>query len=141
MSRFRGPVGSERARQHAFQQLGLADRALEDEFHEMEYEEVPDVTENCAELLPVEARHLVDYGRFVRDEDFFLSKHGPRSERCGLCVKGIGMCVKLFLLDNLALVLLLMRGSTRSSLVLTVMRRRHGIAYRANYLFFSMGAV
>ena len=39
-SRFRGAVGSERAREHAFQQLELADRAPEDQFHEMEYEEV-----------------------------------------------------------------------------------------------------
>ena len=37
-SRFRRPVGSERAREHAFQQRELADWVPEEEFHEMEYE-------------------------------------------------------------------------------------------------------
>ena len=42
-SRFRGPAGSERAREHAFQQLGLADPPPEDEFSELEYEDVPEI--------------------------------------------------------------------------------------------------
>ena len=62
----------DRAREHAFQQLGLADPAPGDEFPEMEYEEVPYVPELCAELLSVGAWYLVDYGRFMRDEDILL---------------------------------------------------------------------
>ena len=64
-SRFRGPAGCERAREHAFQQLELADPAPEDESPETECEEAPDVLEICAELLSVHAGHLVGYGRFV----------------------------------------------------------------------------
>ena len=75
-SRFRSPAGSECAREHASQQLGLADPAPEDEFHEnVEYEEVPDFPEMCADLLSADAWHLVDYGRFVREEDNACERH------------------------------------------------------------------
>ena len=68
-SRFRGPAGCERAREHAFQHLELADPAPQDESPEVECEEVPCVLEICAELLSVDAWRLVDYGHFLRDED------------------------------------------------------------------------
>ena len=69
---FRSPAGSERAREHAFPRLGLADPAPGDEFPEMEYEEGPDFSEICAETLSADAWRLVDHGHFVRDEDILL---------------------------------------------------------------------
>ena len=59
-SRFRGPTGSERAWEHAFQPLGLTHPAPEGELPEIEYEEVSDFPEIGAELLSVDAWHLVD---------------------------------------------------------------------------------
>ena len=44
-SRFRSSARSERAGEHAFQQLGLADTATEDEFFETQFGKVPDFTE------------------------------------------------------------------------------------------------
>ena len=38
----------------------------------MEYEDVPDFPEICAVLLSVDAWHLVDHGRVVRDEEILL---------------------------------------------------------------------
>ena len=52
--RFRGQGGSEPALEHAFQHFGLADPAPEDEFPELEYEEVPNFLDICAELPSVD---------------------------------------------------------------------------------------
>ena len=112
--RFRSPAGSERAPEHAFQQLGLTDSASENEFSEMEFEGVSDFFEICAEMLSVYAWRLVDYGRFVRDEDISLLE--ARS------VLGLVQCacerrrnVRIrFLLENLALVLPLTKRRSRS---------------------------
>ena len=131
---FRGRAGSERAQEHAFQHLELAGQAPEDESHEMEYEEVPDFPEICAELLSVDAWHLVDYGHFVLDEDTMLLETRSALRAVQSACEEIEMC---------ALVLLLTKGRTRSFPVLAVIRR---ISIRnstpCQMLFgFSMGAV
>ena len=122
-SRFRGPAGSEHAREHAFQYLRLTDRS-------------PDFPEMCAELLTADTWHLVDYGRFVWDEDILLIETRSALRAVQSACERHRNARKLFLHDNLALVLLLTRRRTRSFLVLAVIRRKYGIAYRANCLFF-----
>ena len=61
--------GSEGAREHAFQQLGLADTATEDEYSEMEYEEVQDFPDICAEMLSADAGRFVQKQCSVRVKD------------------------------------------------------------------------
>ena len=109
-SRFRGSAGSERAWEHAFQQLGFADLAPGDEFPEMECEEVPDFPEICAELLSVDAWRLVDNGRFVRDETILLLETRSALRAVQSACERHRNVRKIFLLDNLALVLLLTKG-------------------------------
>ena len=69
------------------------------------------------------------YGLFVRHEESALRAEQSACERH----RNVGV---LFLLDKLALVLLLKNGRTRSFPVLAVIRRTCGIAYRANCFFF-----
>ena len=98
----------------------------------MEYDEVSDFPEVCDELLSVDAWRLLDYGRFVRDEDM-LSLETRSALRAVQSAFARHRNVRiLHLLDNLALVLLLTKGRTRSFPVLAVIRRIHGIAYCAN---------
>ena len=124
--RFPSRAGSERAREHAFQKLELADPAPEDESHEMEHVEVPDFSGFCGGLLSVDPWHIVDCGRFVRDEDIwpFETRSALRSVHSAWNVRF------LFLLDNVALVLLLTKGRTLSFPVHALIRRIYGIAYR-----------
>ena len=125
---------NERAREHVFQQLGLADTATEDEFFlQMQFHEVPDFHRNlCRDALfrrLASCRLIVDlcgtkiccYLRLV-----------PRFEQCSVHVKETGTVRRVFLLDNLALVLFLTKGRARSFHVLAVIRRIYGIAYRTN---------
>ena len=124
---FRGAASRQRALEHAFQQLGFADTATEDLFSEVEFEEFPDFSEICAEVLSVDAWRLVDDGRFVRDEDILPleARSALRAVQCA-CERHRNVRI-LQLLDKLALVLLLTKGRTRSFLVLTVFRRTYGI--------------
>ena len=85
---FRGVASSERAREHAFQQFGLADQALEDEFHEMEYEEIPDFPKNCAELLFLQMLGILSVMVVsCGTRTFCYSKRGPRFEQCNQLVR------------------------------------------------------
>ena len=74
--------------------------------------EVPDFPEICAEPLSVDAWHLVDYGRFVRDKDILLpeTRSALRAVQSP-CERHRDVPV-LFLLASLALVLLLTKGRT-----------------------------
>ena len=108
----------------------------------MGQEEVPDFPEICAELLlyMLGILSIMDVSCGMRT--FCYSKRGPHFEQCSLLVKDIGRCVYFFLLDSMALVLLLTKGRTLSFPVLAVIRRIYGIAYRAKWLFgFSVCAV
>ena len=117
------PGGREGAREHAFQQLGLADTATEDEYSEMEYEEVQDFPDICAEMLSADA------GRFVRDEDILPleARSALPAVQCAcerhpiVRIPGIGCVVD------------------QGFLVLAVIRSICGIAYRANCHWFSDG--
>ena len=77
-SRFRGRCGSKRVWEDAFQQLGLADQAPEDESHEMEYVEVADFPENLW--------HLVDCGRFRAGRGHFATRNTVRASGGAVCV-------------------------------------------------------
>ena len=93
---------------------------------------VQNFPEICAELLSVDAWHPVDYGRFVQDEGLLLLE-APSALRAPQCACERHWNVRiLFLLDNLALVLLLAKLRTRSFPVLAVIRCTYGITYRAN---------
>ena len=120
--RFRGPAGSKRAQEHALQQLI--------------YEQVPDLPEFGAELPSVVNRNLVDYGRFLREDILLLEARS--AIRAVQSASQLHQNVRiLFLLDSLALVLVLTKYRTLSFLVLVVIRRFYGIAHRANwYLAF-----
>ena len=118
--------------------MGLAESGPADEFLELEYEEVPVLLEICAELS---LRRRVASCRLwlflVRDEDtLLLETRSARRAVQSSCEKHRHVRV-LFLLDNLALILLLTKGRTWSFPMLAVIRRIHGIAYHANrYLVF-----
>ena len=124
--------GSEGAREHAFQQLGLADTATEDQYSETEYEEVQDFPDICAEMLSADA------GRFVRDEDILPleARSALPAVQCA-CERHPNVRI-LFLLGNLASVVVVDQGF----LVLALIRSIHGIAYCAKLSFgFPRGSV
>ena len=86
--------------------MELADPAPGGEFPEMEHEEVPDLPNICADLLSVDAWRLVDSGRFVGDENILLLETRSLRAVQSACERHQNVRI-LFLLDNLALVLLL----------------------------------
>ena len=83
-------------------------------------------------MLPADVWRLVDYGGLVRDDGIFLLEtlSAARAVQCA-CERHRNVRI-LFLLDNLAMVLWLTRGRTRSLPVLAVIRRINGTAFRAN---------
>ena len=70
-SRFRGPSSSGRAQDHTYRQLGLAESGPADDIPDLEHEQVSNFPDICAELLSVNTWNIVDYSRFMRDEDTF----------------------------------------------------------------------
>ena len=91
-SPFPSPAGSERASEHAFRQLGLAESGPADDFLELEHEQVPD------------RRRLASCRLW--------SFRAGRGHAATACERHQNMRI-LFLLDNLALFLLLSKGRTR----------------------------
>ena len=93
-SRFRAPAGRERAHEHVFQHLGLADPAPEDEFLEVECEEIPDIPCNLCRAALRRRLASCRLWWFRLGREHFATRNAVRaSEQCNLLVKDIGMCV------------------------------------------------